>query len=259
MPEYAIDGPAIRIVERSHAADAKEAIQKIELHHHLIERVPPIDKRKINSNAVSHECRQDELRWFLFERDDRLKARLGDMLSSDVAPLRALKRIDHDVAGGMRQSRQRLTDVQRRHAIRAADLDADARANVHDDVLQELSLDWIDGDRKRGKVRMSQRQLPVAIGHRLCRQNPLEDRIHDTSVELCRAGAGVAVIPLLSRRGQLLELLTSYFDLATNPRREIARLVVFVGHRHQPFSELADMSQALSQFLPFEGHAAAGF
>lgn len=71
------------------------------------------------------------------------------------------------------------------------------------------------------------------------------------------AVAKVSPYRLPSWRRQLFQLLTGELDFATDPRGQLACLVVFVFHAHQSFCELTDMSETLSQFLPLDGHAMA--
>src|SRR5262245_25858128 len=92
------DRTPVRIVEGDDAADPQQAVDEVELHHHLIERVPPVHEREVEDHALVQELWQHHLRALFPKVDERREPGLVDVLRADTAPLTALEWVDDDVS-----------------------------------------------------------------------------------------------------------------------------------------------------------------
>jgi hypothetical protein len=106
VPDDTIDRSPVGIVEQNHATDLEHTVQVIELDHHLVEGVPPVNECELDRHAVAQEFRQRDLRSLLFEVQQLDKTGVVDVPDANSPPLGALKGIEDDVPPGCIEQRR---------------------------------------------------------------------------------------------------------------------------------------------------------
>jgi hypothetical protein len=143
----ASDPGNVVVVENDDAAPAQQAPKVEEIQEHAVEAMVPIHEREMELASFLEERRQSDLRDLIVVLHEGVDAGLLEYLEAAVGESPCLKRIQGYMTRiRISGSNQAFADVERRDAIREADLNGPGRLLSKNPSREGFSFSGTDGD-----------------------------------------------------------------------------------------------------------------